>query len=83
MSDTTAPRASLAANGKAKRSNRRKFYAVHSWLGFHLALVTALILCSGTIATVANEIDWIFQSDMRVTPDGEKATWGAMERAVE
>ncbi|MEM9212320.1 MAG: PepSY-associated TM helix domain-containing protein [Pseudomonadota bacterium] len=65
-----------------KKSARKTLFALHSWLGFHLAALMALVLATGTIATVSNEIDWIFQHDMRVLPDDEKVSWDAMHKAV-
>ncbi|MEM1380387.1 MAG: PepSY-associated TM helix domain-containing protein [Pseudomonadota bacterium] len=66
-----------------KKSNRKQLYALHSWLGFHLALIMAVVLFTGTMATVSHEIDWLMQHDMRVIPDGEKVSWGTMQAAVE
>ena len=68
---------------KKKKSARKKLYEVHSWLGFHLAIVMALVLATGTIATVSHELDWLTQHDMRVSPDGEKVSWGQMFDAVQ
>ncbi|MEM9285819.1 MAG: PepSY domain-containing protein, partial [Pseudomonadota bacterium] len=67
---------------KKPKSNRKKLYALHSWLGFHLAAIMALVLFTGTFATISNEIDWLIQHDMRVSPDGEMVSWGEMERAI-
>jgi uncharacterized iron-regulated membrane protein len=41
-----------------------------------------VVLATGTIATVSNEIDWLIQDDMRVVPDSEMVSWGEMEEAV-
>lgn len=65
-----------------KKSKRKKLYELHTWVGFHLAFIMALVLFTGTIATLSHEIDWLIQDDMRVTPDGEMVSWGTMERAV-
>ena len=83
MSDTAAACAPLQKKQKAKSSNRKKLYALHSWLGFHLALIMAVVLFTGTMATISHEIDWVFQSDMRVTPDDEMVSWGTMHDAVQ
>ena len=64
------------------KSSRRKLFKLHSWVGFHLAFVMAIVLATGTIATVSNEIDWLIQSDMRVTPGKEKVSWQTMTDAV-
>ncbi|MEM7781355.1 MAG: PepSY-associated TM helix domain-containing protein [Pseudomonadota bacterium] len=87
MSDVVAPSSPTSASTKAsakrdKKSQRKKLYQLHSWLGFHLALLMSLILLTGTIATVSNEIDWIFQDDMRVTPGEAHVPWGEMGAAV-
>ena len=65
-----------------KKSERKQLYELHTWLGFHLALVMSLVLLTGTIATISNEIDWLIQHDMRVTPKGEFIGWGALETAA-
>ena len=65
-----------------KKSKRKKLYELHTWVGFHLAFVMALVLFTGTVATLSNEIDWLIQDDMRVTPDSEMVSWGEMEQAV-
>ncbi|MEO1305913.1 MAG: PepSY-associated TM helix domain-containing protein [Pseudomonadota bacterium] len=66
-----------------KKSARKKLYALHSWLGFHLAAIMALVLATGTMATISHEVDWVFQHDMRVIPDGEQVSWGEMQSAVQ
>lgn len=71
---------------KAK-TKRRKLYDLHTWVGFHLAFIMAIVLLTGTVATVSHEIDWLIQADMRASPSqaivpGEKVSWGAMEDAL-
>lgn len=65
-----------------KKSNRSKLYKLHTWVGFHLALLMTIVLATGTISTVSNEIDWLFQDDMRVTPGEEQVSWQTMTDAV-
>lgn len=65
-----------------KKSNRSKLYKLHTWVGFHLALLMTIVLATGTISTMSNEIDWLFQDDMRVTPGEEQVSWQAMTDAV-
>jgi len=76
------PAAGHAAGSGAKKTARRRLYELHSWVGFHLALLMGVILFTGTIATISNEIDWLLQHDMRVTPGSERVSWGEMEEAV-
>ncbi|MEO9600361.1 PepSY-associated TM helix domain-containing protein [Parasphingorhabdus sp.] len=67
---------------KPVKSKRKKQYELHTWVGFHLAFIMSLVLFTGTVATLSNEIDWMINDDMRVTPGTEMVSWGAMEKAV-
>lgn len=42
----------------------------------------SVVLLTGTIAVIADEIDWLVQPPMRVSPDGEQVSWGTMEAAA-
>lgn len=68
---------------KKKKSARKKLYELHTWVGFHLATIMFVVLLTGTVATISNEIDWLFQHDMKVAPEGEKVSWGEMTEAVQ
>lgn len=68
--------------GRKSKSARRRLFDLHSWVGFHLALLMTVILATGTIATISNEIDWLFQHDMRVSPDGSRVSWQVIEDAA-
>ncbi|MEM1105085.1 MAG: PepSY-associated TM helix domain-containing protein [Pseudomonadota bacterium] len=68
---------------KKKKSARKKLYELHTWVGFHLATLMFVVLFTGTVATVSNEIDWALQHDMRVSPEGAQVSWGEMMAAVE
>lgn len=53
-------------------SNKRslkKLYNLHAWVGFQLAIVMFVILFTGTIATISNEIDWLIFEEMRASPE--------------
>lgn len=67
-----------AANTRRKRSPRKMLYAVHSWAGFQLALLTFVVLFTGTLAVVADEIDWLLDSDRRVVPTARLPDWDGM-----
>ncbi|WP_439136281.1 PepSY-associated TM helix domain-containing protein [Pseudomaricurvus sp.] len=64
------------------KSKKRKLFDLHSWVGFQLMLIMGIVLLTGTIAVISNEIDWLLQEDMRVTPDGDKVSWAQMETAI-
>lgn len=68
---------------KKKKSKRRQLYDLHTWVGFHLAVIMVLVLATGTFATVSNELDWLIRDEMRVTPVGEEVSWQEMIDAVE
>lgn len=70
------------ARSQPKRTGKRKLYKLHTWIGFHFMIIMTVVLFTGTIATISNEIDWLTQHDMRVVPDGEKVSWDEMEAFV-
>lgn len=77
------PAARDPASGRPpSRGKRRKLFDLHGWVGFNLAFLMALVLATGTLATLSHEIDWLLQHDMRVAPDEEMVSWGTMEEAV-
>ena len=48
----SAGEAQSAVNKPAtKKSARKKLYALHTWVGFHLAAIMFLVLATGSIAT--------------------------------
>lgn len=72
---------------KKPKTKRRKLYDLHTWVGFHLAFIMAVVLMTGTVATVSHEIDWLVQGDMRASPSqavvpGEAVSWSVMEEAL-
>lgn len=52
---------------------------MHAWLGLKLSLFMAIICLSGTLAVVANELDWLVDPAMRASPAaGQDASWGTL-----
>jgi len=41
-----------------------------------------LVILTGTLAVVADELDWLVHSELRVQPGSERVGWDVMERAV-
>ncbi|MEM8974488.1 MAG: PepSY-associated TM helix domain-containing protein [Pseudomonadota bacterium] len=68
---------------KKKKSKRKKLYDLHAWVGFQLAIIMSLVLFTGTFATISQELDWLANPAMRVSPDGEMVSMQAMVDAVE
>ena len=63
---------------------RRVWLDWHRWLGLKLSILMSFILITGTLATVSHEIDWLIDSDLRVSPRPaeERASWGSLIDAV-
>ena len=62
----------------AKRSaSRSRWWRVHSWAGLKLSIILSFILATGTLATVSNEIDWLFTPAMRAGGEASPVAWGA------
>ncbi len=79
----TTANQSIDSDRPKKGSPRRKFFKLHSWVGFNLAFMMSVILATGTFATISYEIDWLLQQEMRVTPLSHKASWQTMTNSVE
>lgn len=77
-----APRSRVSSKVGPNKTQRRKLFDIHSWLGFNLALFMALVVGTGTFAVIADEIDWLIHPEMRAQSEGEPLSWGALERAV-
>lgn len=65
------------------KPHRSAWWVVHHWAGLKLGLLLSFVLITGTIATVADEIDWMVQPAMRVRSEaGPMASWGAWHAAA-
>ncbi|MBO1256895.1 PepSY domain-containing protein [Alteromonas sp. 5E99-2] len=64
-----------------KKSGLKKLYNWHAWVGFQLALLMFVVLATGTIATLSNEIDWLIFPELRSSekPDDAPAAMGIEE----
>ncbi|TMP42837.1 PepSY domain-containing protein [Pseudoalteromonas citrea] len=50
-----------------KRKGLKKLYNLHAWVGFQLSIIMFVILATGTIATLSNEIDWLIFEELRAS----------------
>lgn len=67
----------------ARAPHRSLWWTVHHWAGLKLGLLLSFVLITGTIATVADEIDWMIQPAMRARAQpGTMASWGAWHAAA-
>lgn len=69
----------------AKKKASRLWFDVHSWLGLKLSLFMSFVLITGTIAVMANELDWLANASMRVDPQpaSERASWGEIYSSLQ
>ena len=56
----------MARTGTDKKSGRRRWFSLHSWVGLKLSLLLFFVSLTGTLAVYAYEIDWLFTPGMRV-----------------
>jgi len=76
-------RAANPARVPSQKGRRSAWWWVHHWLGLKLAIFMTFVLATGTLATLANEIDWLVDPAQRVMPrDGPTASWGDWAAAV-
>ncbi|MFS4467341.1 PepSY-associated TM helix domain-containing protein [Maribacter sp. 2210JD10-5] len=53
--------------------NKKSFFKIHSWIGIRLSILFFIVCFSGTLATLSNEMDWLFNSEIRAVPQEELA----------
>lgn len=44
---------------------KKIFFKVHGWIGIKLSILFFIVCCSGTLATISHELDWIFNPQIR------------------
>jgi uncharacterized iron-regulated membrane protein len=57
-----------------KKLQKKNYFAIHSWIGVQLSIIFFMVCFSGTIAVFSHELDWIFNSEMRASPQKELAS---------
>lgn len=68
---------------KASTRSRRLWFDLHSWVGLKLCLLMGFICLTGTLATLAQEIDWLLHQEMRVTPRQTRVGWDHLVTAAQ
>ncbi|MCM4162170.1 MULTISPECIES: PepSY domain-containing protein [unclassified Arenibacter] len=54
--------------------DKKIFFKIHSWIGVKLSILFFIVCFSGTLATLSHEMDWLFNPDMRASPQNEYAS---------
>ncbi|WP_373487505.1 PepSY-associated TM helix domain-containing protein [Blastomonas sp.] len=73
-----------AATGKeARRKAVPLSYWLHSIIGLKLSLFLGFVCLTGTIATVAHEIEWLYKPEVRASSLSGEADWGRMWDAAQ
>jgi len=69
--------------GRRRKQRRRLWFVLHGWLGMKFSILMAVIVLSGAFATLGYELEWLFDPDLRVTPQDSRAAYPEMLRAVQ
>jgi uncharacterized iron-regulated membrane protein len=72
------PAANLRTSRSRPRTLRKRLYGWHSWAGFQLALLSFIVLLSGTLAVLGDEIDWLLDENRRIEALDGRPAWSAM-----
>lgn len=64
------------------RLNKKTFFKIHSWIGIKLSILFFIVCFSGTLATISNELDWMFNPNIRAERTGEYASKSAMIESI-
>lgn len=58
---------------------RSLWWRIHAWIGLKLSLLITVICLTGTLAVIANELDWLVDPAMRAPLSGTTtASWGQL-----
>ena len=49
------------------------FFNIHSWIGVKFSILFFVACFSGTLATISNEMDWLFSPEIGASDTGELA----------
>lgn len=74
--DQETPSSSRTKTHKKKLTGARLAHLIHSFVGLKLSLLMSIVLITGAIAVFAEELDWIFYEEVRVSIQGEKLNEG-------
>ncbi|WP_332913791.1 PepSY domain-containing protein [Algoriphagus boritolerans] len=63
--------------------SKKILFQVHSWIGIKLSILFFIVCFSGTLATLSNEMDWLYYPGLRASGEGERKSYNELARAVQ
>lgn len=57
---------------------KKTLFKIHSWIGIKLSILFFIVCFSGTLATLSNEMDWLFYPGLRASPSGERVSYNLL-----
>ncbi|WP_268035835.1 PepSY domain-containing protein [Algoriphagus sp. PAP.12] len=63
--------------------NKKLFFKIHSWIGVKLNILFFIVCFSGTMATLSNEMDWLFFPGLRASGVGERVSYNTIVKSIE
>ncbi|HSF52193.1 MAG TPA: PepSY-associated TM helix domain-containing protein [Algoriphagus sp.] len=63
--------------------NKKSLFQIHSWIGVKLSILFFIVCFSGTLATLSNEMDWLFYPGLRASGDGDRKSYNQLAREVQ
>ncbi|MDN3689528.1 PepSY-associated TM helix domain-containing protein [Cyclobacterium jeungdonense] len=63
--------------------NKKTLFQIHSWIGIKLSILFFIVCFSGTLATLSNEMDWLFYPGIRASGSGERVSYNKMVDEVQ
>ena len=63
--------------------NKKIWFNIHSWIGIKLSILFFMVCFSGTLATLSNEMDWLFIPAARAKPSEQRASVNLMAKNVQ
>jgi uncharacterized iron-regulated membrane protein len=64
----------------SKVFHKDTLFKIHGWIGIKLSILFFIVCFSGTLAVFSHEMDWVFNPDMRASP---QETYASRNLAVE
>lgn len=58
-------------------------FQLHGWIGIKLSILFFIVCFSGTLATLSNEMDWLFYPAIRANKAGERVAYNKLANEVQ